>query len=538
MNLSLIKKLSLITLTALVLLGIFGVSAGWQFQQVVVAQNQMRLASQSLRNQMEAARMPDAVRADVLAALHASAAKDAAAQDEAKKNLAAHVRHFRDLVAANLALPLAPRPAAAVNEISAPLEEYLKGAESFLAVVFTDHAAAEARLPEFQKTFFRLDEKMGKVSDAIEAGGNELNQAHADLVGQFKQLVIITVPVCLLALILVTLMVGRSIPGPFRKIVHGLSATVELANTTSATVADTSQKLAAGAGQSASSLEETGASLEEIASMIKRTATNAGVAKELGNATRAAADTGMADMQAMTRAMDEIKSSSDNIAKIIKTIDEIAFQTNLLALNAAVEAARAGEAGAGFAVVADEVRALAQRSAQAARETTAKIDDCIKKSERGVVISTKVSTGLSNIVDKARKMDELIGEIAAATDEQNLGISQINSAMGQMDNLTCEVAENSGTIATAAEKLRQQALDIQSGIASLKQLVGGDGEKPAAAAASPEVMAETKSIIRPPKNGRRPTAPTNGHTNGHAPTKAEDELPMPATPGVTRFHDF
>ena len=152
-----------------------------------------------------------------------------------------------------------------------------------------------------------------------------------------------------------------------------------------------SQSLAEGASEQAASLEETSASLEEMSCMTKRNAENAQKANELAKQARAAADNGASDMQAMSAAMDAIKASSDDIAKIIKTIDEIAFQTNILALNAAVEAARAGEAGMGFAVVADEVRNLAQRSAQAAKETAAKIEDAIAKTAQGVEISSKVA---------------------------------------------------------------------------------------------------------------------------------------------------
>ena len=155
-------------------------------------------------------------------------------------------------------------------------------------------------------------------------------------------------------------------------------------------VATASQTLAEGASEQAASLEETSASLEEITSMTKRNADNADSAKALANLTRHAADTGSGDMARMTTAMDAIKISSDNIAKIIKTIDEIAFQTNILALNAAVEAARAGEAGLGFAVVAEEVRALAQRSCRPRAETATKIfEDSIEKSRQGVDISAK-----------------------------------------------------------------------------------------------------------------------------------------------------
>src|ERR1700751_6113059 len=130
----------------------------------------------------------------------------------------------------------------------------------------------------------------------------------------------------------------------------------------------------------------------------------------------------------MVGAMGEIISSSGKISKIIKTIDEIAFQTNILSLNAAVEAARAGEAGMGFAVVADEVRNLAQRSAQAAKETAAKIEGAINNTARGVTISTKVSEALNEIVNKSRQVNELAAEVAGASREQTQGITQINAA--------------------------------------------------------------------------------------------------------------
>ncbi|MBC7368962.1 MAG: chemotaxis protein, partial [Undibacterium sp.] len=172
-------------------------------------------------------------------------------------------------------------------------------------------------------------------------------------------------------------------------------------------IASASQTLASGASEQAASLEETSALFEEVASMIKRNAEHAGNAQILARETRRAADAGSTGMQAMQSAMADIKTSSDNIAKIIKTIDEIALQTNILALNAAVEAARAGEAGMGFAVVAKEVRALAQRSANAAKETATSIEDSIQKSARGAGMCSTVEQSLRQIVEKARQMDEL-----------------------------------------------------------------------------------------------------------------------------------
>jgi methyl-accepting chemotaxis protein len=284
-------------------------------------------------------------------------------------------------------------------------------------------------------------------------------------------------------------------------------------------VSASSQSLAEGASQQAASLEETSASLEEMSSMTKRNAENAATAKDLANQTRTAADSGALDMKEMTTAMDAIKSSSDNIAKIIKTIDEIAFQTNILALNAAVEAARAGEAGMGFAVVADEVRNLAQRSAQAAKETTEKIEDSIRKSEQGVEISDKVARRLMEIVEKARKVDELIGEIASASREQNQGIQQVNTAVTQMDKVTQSNAANAEESASASEELNAQAASLKESVQSLMKLVGGKAEgshdEPSVTTKKPSPA--SKSITKKPvSNGTHSPEISNG--NGHPTT--------------------
>ena len=257
-----------------------------------------------------------------------------------------------------------------------------------------------------------------------------------------------------------------------RNVAHSLdTGSAEVAAATTE-VSSASQTLAEGASEQAASLEETSASLEEITSMTKRNADNAESAKALAGQTRTAADAGSGDMALMNGAMDAIKVSSDNIAKIIRTIDEIAFQTNILALNAAVEAARAGEAGLGFAVVAEEVRALAQRSAQAARETATKIEDSIEKSRQGVQISAQVSASLTEILDKARKVDDLIAEIATSSREQSQGIGQISIAVAQMDKVTQNTAATAEESAGAAEELNAQAENMKESVHQLLRLVG------------------------------------------------------------------
>jgi methyl-accepting chemotaxis protein len=285
--------------------------------------------------------------------------------------------------------------------------------------------------------------------------------------------------------IILMLLTARSITRPLQKVADDLIVGASQTTASAAQVSASSQSLAEGSGEQAASIEETSSSLEELSSMTRRNADNSQKANELSKQTRVAADKGVSDMQQMTAAMQAIKVSSDDIAKIIKTIDEIAFQTIILALNAAVEAARAGEAGMGFAVVADEVRNLAQRSAQAAKETAAKIEGAISKTAQGVELSNKVSQALNDIVTKARQVDELAAEVAGASQEQTQGINQINTAVGEMDRVTQSNAATAEESAAAAEELNAQAETMKKSVADLLQLVSGQA-RPAFASIEPK----------------------------------------------------
>jgi methyl-accepting chemotaxis protein len=251
-----------------------------------------------------------------------------------------------------------------------------------------------------------------------------------------------------------------------------LGASTAIVQENSTLVAASSQALAEGSSSQAASLEETSASLEELSSMTKRNADSAQQAKLAATQARTSADVGAEHMRSMATAMSTIKASSDDIAKIIKTIDEIAFQTNILALNAAIEAARAGEAGLGFAVVAEEVRALAHRSSTAAKETAAKIEDSVSKSQQGAQISNEVAQSFETIQQQIRSLDTLVAEIATASNEQMQGINQVTTAVSQMDQVTQANAGSAEETAAASQELNAQASILSEAVAGLSAAVG------------------------------------------------------------------
>jgi methyl-accepting chemotaxis protein len=215
-------------------------------------------------------------------------------------------------------------------------------------------------------------------------------------------------------------------------------------------------------------LQEVSANLQDMSLMTKRTAHNAQEARSLAVDANHAATEGEKGMKELSRAIAKIKASADATAKIVKTIDEIAFQTNLLALNAAVEAARAGDAGKGFAVVAEEVRNLAMRSADAAKNTANLIEESVRNAESGVHIQDEVLKSLTQINIKAKKVREVMDEIAAASDQQAHGVDQIRGAMERMNQLTQQTAANSEESASMAEELSSQADMTQDLVASFK----------------------------------------------------------------------
>jgi methyl-accepting chemotaxis protein len=311
--------------------------------------------------------------------------------------------------------------------------------------------------------------------------------------------------------------------GQLHAVGSGLSAASDEVNSAAGRISGVSQSLSQGASEQAASLQETSASLEEMASMTRTNADNARQADALMGETTKVVDYANQSMGGLTHSMREVSAASEETAKIVKTIDEIAFQTNLLALNAAVEAARAGEAGAGFAVVADEVRALAMRAAEAAKNTASLIESTVTKVKEGSDLVTKTAEAFSQVAGSTGKVKELVAEIAAASGEQAQGVDQINKAVTEMNRVTQQTAANAEESASAAEELAAQSETMKGVVAEMVALVGsgGSGNGYHTATARPAAGLKTRLTGR-----RRTLGRGQGQAASGKPRTPEQVIPL------------
>lgn len=326
----------------------------------------------------------------------------------------------------------------------------------------------EEVIPAYKKSMNLLEEIEKLMSKTVVS-----ETVLADMVAKTRLFIAVASVIIIILAVIIAFLLVRSTTRSLSSIAKNMEEAVNQVATASVEVSSTSQSLAEGASEQAASLEETASALEEMSSMATQNSHNASEANRMVQETANAVRDAMNAMGKLVTSIRDIDKASEETEKIIKTIDEIAFQTNLLALNAAVEAARAGEAGAGFAVVADEVRALAMRAAEAAKNTAILIENTRKRVQEGSSYVNLAEETFKAVEVRANKITELIGEIAAASNEQAEGIGQINKAISDMDKVVQQTAASAEETAAAAEELSAQAQQLRANVRSLTAMCEG-----------------------------------------------------------------
>jgi methyl-accepting chemotaxis protein len=314
---------------------------------------------------------------------------------------------------------------------------------------------------------------MSNLTHSFEAITNGFAEQTIGAVNKAWTVLLIGAALSVVVAISLTVFLVRSIVGPLSEIIHILSEDSRSVDATATELSSAAQKVAESTAENAAALEETGAAIEELSSMTKSNSNNSYEALKLTGKVSDSAKVSCESMDKAMEAMTQIAISGNEIGKIIKTIDEIAFQTNLLALNAAVEAARAGEAGAGFAVVADEVRNLAIRSAEAAKNTASLIAKTIDNINLGSDLVKKTSDSFEALTDSVKKVTEIINEVSEASEQQSQGISQINVAVSEMDKVTQSNAAVAQQTASASTGLSESAANLDLNVEKMATLIKG-----------------------------------------------------------------
>jgi methyl-accepting chemotaxis protein len=416
------------------------------------------------------------------AVINRNAAEAAKAWDEVKQECT------EDLAAATK-LTETPEEQALAREAHVALGKIVALFENDLRPLL---ASTEGITPEIRALDEQIDTEVTRMKTAAEALVASMARKNVAAMEAFDRIAATTmwaafvVGLTGLAVVFVLVwFVVRYTSRTLRGVATGLRRGAQEVVSASGQVSTSSQSLSQGATEQAASLEETSASMEEMASMTRKNAENsAEAATQIADTEKlvSGANHALADL---VTTMTAIRESSGKVTKIIKTIDEIAFQTNILALNAAVEAARAGEAGMGFAVVADEVRNLAQRSAQAAKDTASLIEESASSAASGGAKVDAVAGAIETITASTSRVRGLVEEVSAASRQQAQGIDQVTQAISQMEKVTQTTAATAEESAAASEELNAQAEQTRVMVGQLEALVGASSSDGQAGAAAP-----------------------------------------------------
>lgn len=396
---------------------------------------------------------------------------------ESLEKVAKHAQAIKDRVAQDRSLRADEAGRQRLDRILSSLGDYEAAWERYVAL----HSRPDRQNdPEHQRLLSRLDREMVDAARVLHTNCSEgLASQKSRFQAQVDTAVTLLGGSALAAIILgliVAFLLTRHLTKALDRVINGLGEGAEQVSTASLQVSSASQSLAEGSSRQAASLQETTASLEELAATVKQNSSHAEECNRLVILTNEKTKEVHRSIRATRDFMETISQSGDNVKKIIKNIDEIAFQTNLLALNAAVEAARAGQAGAGFAVVAEEVRALALRAADAAKTTDDLIGETAHQIDLGSTQIQETLTKFYEMGDSAKKVNSLVGEIASASKEQALGIEHLNQAMMEIDRVVQQNAANAQESASAAAELQAQSAGMRDLVGTLAALVRGRAE--------------------------------------------------------------